>query len=221
VATDNYNGRRPQTQLIPAGTELHRISSTSSDYPPNSFNLKGIRPLGHPLQGRFEPVDTSHGGYLYVAFSLAGTVAEGILRDIEIPPSGILRRKRLADKTHTVMVLERDITVASLLDGDLQSLNLSGTLVGCDRDGYNWCRSTCHAILDTVLHTDGVIYRCRNNPAEKALMLLDRNDLDSTALRIVSSQDVLTDPATFEQVVKVLDEVHHLKYVSGRGAKRI
>lgn len=221
MATEHYNGRPPQTQLIRAGTELHRISSTSSKYPPNSFNRNGIRTLGDPLQGRFEPIDTSHGGYLYVAFSLAGAVAEGVLRDMTIPRSGIVRRTRLADKTHSVMRLERDIVVASLVDGDLQSLNLSGTLVGCDRDGYSWCRSTCHCILDTAPHTDGVIYRCRNNPAEKALMLLDRNDLNSTGLQVVSSRDVLSDPDTLAQVGKVLDEVHHLKYVGTGRARRI
>lgn len=218
--TEHYNGRSPQTRVIPAGTELHRISGTGSAYPPNSFNLNGIRALGDPLQGRFEPIDTSHGGYLYVALSLAGAVAEGILRDIPIPRSGIVRRPRLAGKTHTRMVLGRNITVASLLDGDLRSLNLSGTLVGCDRSAYTWSRTTCHQILDTDPNTDGVIYRCRNNPAELALMLLNRGPLDSTALGIAESNDVLTDPTTFAEVVKILDEVHHLHCV-GSGTARL
>ncbi|MFC0452272.1 RES family NAD+ phosphorylase [Rhodococcus jostii] len=218
--TERYNGRPPQTRVIPAGTTLHRISGTGSPYPPNSFNAKGIRALGDPLQGRFEPIDDSHGGYLYVALSLAGAVAEGILRDIPIPRSGIVRRTRLAGKTHTRMVLGRDITVASLLDGDLRSLNLSGTLVGCDRSAYTWSRTTCHQILGADPSVDGVIYRCRNNPAELALMLLDRGALDSAALPIAESNDVLTDPGTCDEVVKVLDEVHHLKYV-GAGSARL
>lgn len=220
MATEQYNGRPPVTRLIPAGTALHRISGTSSNYPPNSFNRNGIRSLGDPLQGRFEPIDTSHGGYLYVALSLPGAVAEGILRNITIPRSGLIRRTRLVGKTHTVMILERDIEVASLLDGDLQPLNVSGTLVGGDPDRYTWCRSTCHAILHAAPHTDGVIYRCRNNLAEQALMLLDRNALDPSALRVVSSHDVLTDAETFEQIVKVLAEVHHLGY-AGDGPTRI
>ncbi|OYD60859.1 RES family NAD+ phosphorylase [Rhodococcus sp. OK302] len=220
MSSERYNGRAPQLRVIPAGTELHRISGTASPYPPNSFNASGIRALGDPVQGRFEPIDTSHGGYLYVALSLAGAVAEGILRDIPIPRSGIVRRTRLAGKTYTRMVLDRDITVASLLDGDLRSLNLSGTLVGCDRGDYTWSRTTCHQILDADPGTDGVIYRCRNNPAELALMLLDRGVLDPAALGIAASNDVLTDPGTFADVVKVLDEVHHLKYV-GSGHARI
>ena len=85
MASEQYNGRSPQTRLIPAGTELHRISGTATPYPPNLFNRAAIRPLGDPLQGRFEPIDTSHGGYLYVALSLPGAVAEGILRNIAVP----------------------------------------------------------------------------------------------------------------------------------------
>ena len=51
-------------------------------------------------------------------------------------------------------------------------------------------------------------------------MLLDRGALDSAALTIAESHDVLTDPGTFAEVVKVLDEVHHLKYV-GAGSARL
>ncbi|WP_244461575.1 MULTISPECIES: hypothetical protein [Rhodococcus] len=108
-----------------------------------------------------------------------------------------MRRTRLAGKTHTRMILNRESTVASLLDGDLRSLNLSGTLVGCDRGAYTWSRTTCHQILGADPDTDGVIYRCRNNSAELALMLLDHGALDSAALEIAESHDVLTDPSTF------------------------
>ncbi|QYB04362.1 hypothetical protein I1A62_07625 [Rhodococcus sp. USK10] len=44
--------------------------------------------------------------------------------------------------------------------------------------------------------------------------------MDSTALTIAESNDVLTDPGTFDEVIKVLDEVHHLKYV-GAGSARL
>ncbi|SEC58037.1 hypothetical protein SAMN04490220_2012 [Rhodococcus jostii] len=33
-------------------------------------------------------------------------------------------------------------------------------------------------------------------------------------------RDVLTDPGTFDEVVEVLDDVHHLKYV-GAGSARL
>ncbi|MDJ0415372.1 hypothetical protein ACVH9Z_36735 [Rhodococcus opacus] len=90
--------------------------------------------------------------------------------------------------------------MASLLDGVLRSLNLSGTLVGCDRGAYTWSQTTCHQILDAGPGTDGVIYCCRDNPAELTLMLLDRRSRDSAALDIVTSSDVPTDPGTLGEV---------------------
>ncbi|RYE40554.1 MAG: hypothetical protein EOP24_40395 [Hyphomicrobiales bacterium] len=74
-----------------------------------------------------------------------------------------MRRRRLAGKTHTRTVLGRDIPVASLLDGDLRLLNLSGTLVGCDRGACTWSRTTCHEVLGADPDADGVNYYCRSN----------------------------------------------------------
>ncbi|EKT80475.1 hypothetical protein Rwratislav_00240 [Rhodococcus wratislaviensis IFP 2016] len=74
-----------------------------------------------------------------------------------------MRRKRLADKTHTRTVLGRAITVAFLLDGDLRSLNPSGTLVGCDRGACTWSRTTCHQVLGADPDAGGVNYHCRSN----------------------------------------------------------
>ncbi|UNN05002.1 hypothetical protein [Rhodococcus opacus] len=49
-------------------------------------------------------------------------------------------------------------------------------------------------------------------------MLLDRGTLDSAALTSVESNDVLIVPGAFDEVVEVLDEVHHLKYVGAGSA---
>jgi hypothetical protein len=66
----------------------------------------------------------------------------------------------------------------------------------------SWGQLTC---VEADLHAE-VIYRCRNNHAEYALMLLDRGTLDSAALTSVESNDVLIVPGAFDEVVKVLDE---------------
>ncbi|PBC35374.1 hypothetical protein CJ179_48115 [Rhodococcus sp. ACS1] len=51
-------------------------------------------------------------------------------------------------------------------------------------------------------------------------MPMDPRSLDSAALTIAESNDVLTAPGAFYEVVKVLDEVHHLKFV-GAGSARL
>ncbi|MBM4719572.1 RES domain-containing protein [Rhodococcus hoagii] len=217
---ETYNGQPPSTRIIQAGTEFHRISGSGSSYPPNSFNHAPPKALDDEYQGRFEPIDTSHGGYLYVADSLTRAVAEGILRESHLPRGAILRRNLLRGKTYTVMVLERDIEVAELLDGGLPMLGLSATISACSREDYSWSRTTCHEILTVGAHLDGVIYRCRHHGGSTALMLLDRHDLDSTALKIVSSHDILSHQDTLETIAKVADEDFHLRYVGGGGAIR-
>lgn len=209
------------TRVIKAGTELHRISSSKSKHSPNSFNHAEPLSLDDEFQGRFEPTDRSHGGYLYVAESITGAVAEGILRRSRLPAGGFVRRTLLADKAHTVMVLERDVEVAVLMDGGLPILGLTSAISSCFEEDYAWSRTTCHRILDVAADTDGVVYRCRHNAAETALMLLDRHELDSSALRIVSSCDILTDRGTREQVLKVLKETFGLQYAGAGGARRV
>ncbi|MEU2005808.1 RES family NAD+ phosphorylase [Rhodococcus sp. NPDC019627] len=215
-----YNGRHPATWTIGAGTELHRISGSGSSYAPNSFN-RTVKALGDPYQGRFEPIDDSHGGYLYVAETIEGAVAEGILRNQEIPKSGLIRAKRVAGRTHTVMVLKHDIEVAVLMDGELPSLNLDGDLLSCEGTGYDDCRSTCHKILSVADHVDGVVYRCRHNGNEKAFMLLDRGSLSPASLDIVSSVDIMSDPNTLSQVSKVLLDTFRLQFVAGPTPARV
>ncbi|MDI9940360.1 RES family NAD+ phosphorylase [Rhodococcus sp. IEGM 1351] len=215
-----YNGRQPETWTIEAGTELHRISGSGSSYDPNSFNMT-VKALGDPDQGRFEPIDNSHGGYLYVAETIEGAVAEGILRNQKIPKSGLIRAKRVAGRTHTVMVLKHDIEVAVLMDGELLSLNLDGDLLNCGSTGYDDCRSTCHEILSVADHVDGVVYRCRHNGNEKAFMLLDRGSLSPASLDIVSSVDIMSDPDTLSQISKVLLDTFRLQFVAGPASARV
>ena len=144
----------PQTRLILAGTALHRISSTGSGHPPNSFKASGIRAPGHPLPGWFDLIDelprrlpvrrivpcgSRHRHPARYAHPAIGDHAPEMARRQGTHPEGV----------------DRYVIAASLLDGDLRSLNLSGTLVGCDRGAYPWSRTTCHQILDVNPGADG------------------------------------------------------------------
>ena len=79
MATNQYNESPADLETVPAGAVLYRILAANAGYAANSFNPHP-RPLHDPDQGRFEPTDPALGGYLYVASTVAGAVAEGILR---------------------------------------------------------------------------------------------------------------------------------------------
>src|SRR5690348_16682163 len=72
------------------------------------------RALDHRNQGRFEPADPRLGGYTYVSPTVAGAVAEGILRNQRIPASGLARRMWLTNKKIATLRLYDDIQVAAV-----------------------------------------------------------------------------------------------------------
>jgi len=113
MATNQYNESPADLETVPAGTVLYRILAANGGYAANSFNPHP-RPLHDPDQGRFEPTDPALGGYLYVASTVAGAVAEGILRNMEIPPSRLARRVWLKNKKLAMLRLNDDIEVAAL-----------------------------------------------------------------------------------------------------------
>lgn len=229
MSTGAYNGAAADVETITAGTRLYRILSTDSNatFPLNSFNESNIRPLGHDRQGRFDPLDPTYGGYLYVATSPAGVVAEGILRDVNIPASGLIRRHLLAGKKLGIMTLQTDLTVASLHGSRLQKLNLDGHLTCCKRwgsdgeekvDNYTWTRSVGYEILTNTAEASGFRYTGRNNPAATSLMLLNRYGTPN--ITINDELDILRDEEGRKLVFETLDSDFGLKVPAGFSGQR-
>jgi hypothetical protein len=131
VPTNRYNGKPASLETILAGTRLYRIYPADAAYDASSFN-PNPRPLGHRRQGRFEPTDRKLGGYLYVSPTVAGAVAEGILRNVDIPTSGIVRRSWLTNKKIAFLDLLEDVEVASVYGPHATRLNLDSSLLCCD-----------------------------------------------------------------------------------------
>lgn len=177
-----------------AGTVLWRVHRTASTYPANSFNSRNIAPLVDaltvdprrdriPRQGRFDPVHdeticpggSALGGYLYVGLSVGAVVAEGILRSIDIPKSGIVSRAGLAELSLTRMTLQQDLIVAVLdTQAGLAAINQDASLTGCTWREYADSRATCTNILVATSGAHGVRYRSRNGFDELSLLLVER-----------------------------------------------
>src|ERR1700730_14286342 len=104
MASNQYNGAPADVDTVHSGTRLYRILRADATWKSNSFNMKPRTP-GDPEQGRFEPTDPKLGGYIYVADTLAGAVAEGVLRNRKVPKSGVVHRSWLINKKIAVMRL--------------------------------------------------------------------------------------------------------------------
>ncbi|MDC3729126.1 MULTISPECIES: hypothetical protein [unclassified Rhodococcus (in: high G+C Gram-positive bacteria)] len=99
-----YNGSAVEVMTVPAGTTLWRFVELDPPYDVSTFNpnisVHHEHPTGAELgqQGRFDPLDHAHGGYVYCSPTLGGAVAEGILRAKKIPPAASFPPSRSTDE---------------------------------------------------------------------------------------------------------------------------
>lgn len=207
-----YNDTSTVNTVIEAGTLLYRISPWSDSYSQNSFN-PSHREIDDINSGRFDPIERDHTGYLYLALSLAGAVGEGILRSRRFAAGGLIRRRALEGLSMTVVETQGDLTVSDLTGPNLRALNLSGSISGCEPRDYPWSRKTAARILKKNASTHGLLYHCRNNPEEKALFLLQRNEISAETFRIVESELILKNEVTLNQITLELEK--YRIYISG------
>lgn len=213
MARNVYNGKAAEQESIPAGTELYRIRRATPSYAANSFN-PNWKPPGDRLQGRFEPTDRALGGYLYVAKTQEGAVAEGILRNNNIPSSGIVPRLWLKGKAFAVLTLNQDVVAAAVYGRHAAKLNLDASFLCSTSRRYTSTRTTGTAILMNTPSARALAYPCRNCESEIALMLIDRNAPLSIDVR--SEKEILTDPAATQLIACVLKDRFDLE-LTGKG----
>lgn len=178
-----YNGNPANIDTIAEGTPVWRVRWTSSAYLPNAFNRSNIAPWVDartldvratvlPTQGRFEPVHdpavcsggAALGGYLYLGLSVGAVVAEGVLRGQDIPPDLIIRKRLMAGKSLTQLVLDDDVDIA-VVDGqrNLIRLGQDASLAACTWRDYGQTRRTATDILTNTPAAQGIRYECRTD----------------------------------------------------------
>jgi hypothetical protein len=174
VATNVYNGTAADLETISAGKSLYRIRRAGASYTANSFNPTP-KTLGDKLQGRFEPADAPDlGGYLYVALTLEGAVAEGILRNNPIPATRIVPRIWLSGKALAVLTLEEAIQAAAIHGQHAGKLNLDASFLCGAASQYSNTRTVGTEILRHTPAARALTYPCRNCESETAVMFISR-----------------------------------------------
>jgi hypothetical protein len=210
MPTNRYNGRAADTESVPADTILYRIVRADATWDANSFNAHP-KPLGDKTQGRFEPIDATLGGYIYLADDIAGAVAEGVLRNQRIPSSGLLQRNWLANKKLATLRLLDAVTVASVYGTGAAKLNLDASFLVCGHRGYSRTREAGTQILLKTPTAQGIRYPCRNHDRLTSLMLVDRGGV-APRLQIEDERDIFTDPSGRADVLGTLARVWDLRY---------
>jgi len=175
-----YNGSAVEVMSVPAGTTLWRFVELDPPYDVSTFNPNISPHHEHPTgaelgqQGRFDPLDHAHGGYVYCSPTLGGAVAEGILRAKKVPASRIIPAVQVDGRALVRWQLHVDLDVAALHDPHLQKIGLSSSIHSCRRRDYGWSRRVADAILSRSPHLHGLAYPCRNDTHSTALLLVQR-----------------------------------------------
>ena len=210
MPTNRYNGREADTEPVAAGTLLYRIMRADATWDANSFNMDPL-PLRDPDQGRFEPTDKNLGGYIYLADSVAGAVAEGVLRNKRIPASGLVQRAWLTNKKIALLRLDDDVTVASVYGAGATKLNLDASLLCCGYRGYTRTRSVGTQILLKTGAAYGMRYPCRNHDRLTSLILITRAGAPP-GLILEDQMDIFKDPRGRKLVFDALHDEWQLQY---------
>jgi hypothetical protein len=137
-------------------------------------------------------------------------VAEGILRNVEIPASHLVHRIWLKDKKLAFLRLDEDIEVACVYGRHTAKLNLDASFLCCDMSGYSLTRVTGTAILLNTPSARGLRYPCRNHDGETSLMLITRGT--APELTIVKELNILDDLEGQQLILPTLDTEFGLKY---------
>lgn len=221
MATNDYLGVPADIETICAGTLLYRILPTNATWTANSlYDPDPPLPVGAQLQGRFDPVDRTLGGYLYVAQSVEGAVAEGVLRKKAVgdPPtvqkSWLIGPKSQDGKKLATMTLDEDLEVAALYGRHTARLNLSATLL--TGEDYSATRLVGSAVLTATPAARGMKYRCANHDDLTSLMLIGRSG--PPAITLIDEVDIFYDDVGRDLVVGVLHDEFGLSYHGPAGS---
>lgn len=215
-----YNGGSVHVSTIPASTILWRFTEIAPRYRLDSFRPEPPPLVEQPTsaqlgaQGRFDPIDRSHGGFLYCSSTLAGAIAEGILRMSRLPASRVVPAKLVDGRMLVRLRLNIDLDVADLRDPYLTGIGLSSAVHSCARKSYGWSRRVGHAILDKNRDAHGLSYPCRHNTRQSALLLIQRAGgplADGDAISLLDQRKPVEDRKLRSIIADVLARQHKVR----------
>jgi hypothetical protein len=164
--------------IIPAGGSLiriHRLAHHPIFFGPGS---------GVPPTFRFDSPSGAF-GVLYVALSLAGALAETLLRN---PARRMVAHGQIASRASTEIRSGRDLKLVQLHGAGLQR-------IGCDNaistGPYDPCGPRADALWSHPAAPDGLAFRSRHDPGEICIALFERSDLNLAATATTPLTDQL------------------------------
>ena len=191
----------PVRVMLPAGERLLRVHRIDSTFEPEDFNQTICVP---PDDGRFDNVDGTY-GHIYVAGSIAGAIAEGILRGSHTPTAvrRFVPRIALAGRAFTTLELLSPASLVSLRGPDVGHVCQDGWLTKCDGTAYPLTRAWGAAIRRWAPTTAGMLWWARKNENEMVAVLYD-DRLPMPALRRMGAPITIDSGPGLDLVIALL-----------------
>ena len=200
---DAYRGK-PARFRLKAGTRLTRIHDAR-------FRATSFNPTladRHWGGGRFDATEDDPYAFLYAGADDRCAVAETLLRNLSILPTGslLLPKKALSGRSISWIAPREDLKLVSLRSGrDLAQLGQDSWLTKCDWKDYGFTRRWGHQIRVWATWAQGFVWRSRLEEASLAYVFFED--------RCPASFEEVDDPALKPPDDNRLDREPTLSYI--------
>jgi len=167
----------PQRFILEAGTKLFRVHS-------EHFEAKSFNPTqadAHWGGGRFDATAEDSYSYLYAGEDSDCAVAEALLRDLTLEPSGrfLLPRIVLRGRKISVISPRSELELLCLRSGrDLAAVCQDAWLTTSDSSDYGMTRRWAHKIRGWVPWAQGFVWHSRRDPEKLSYIFFEDRGAD-------------------------------------------
>ncbi len=166
-----YEGE-PRRFTLGSGVKLTRVHDRR--FGAAEFNPRLADP--HWGGGRFDATAQDHYGFLYAAEDNRSAVAEALLRDLPLGPTGsrILSHSALQNRQISWIAPATDLELVSLAGGAaLAAVSQDAWLTKCDAKDYGFTRRWAHRIRAWAPWAQGFVWRSRREEASHAYVFFE------------------------------------------------
>jgi hypothetical protein len=187
-----------------AGVTMHRIH-------PNQYGATEFNP-GPAGNARFSPIADAKGGSIptiYAGTTLECAAMETVFHDVPFEPGlKTVAKRKLRHHHHSQIEPTADLTLVDLSNTALRKLGIGRVdLIETDKDVYPQTRRWAEAIHAQCPGVQGLSWISRQDDRARAVMLFGDRMPKDPLRSIAPSQDIVTDPATYSQLVDLADTI--------------
>jgi len=187
-----------------AGEIMHRIH-------PDQYGATEFNP-GPAGDARFSPIADAKGGSIptiYAGTTLECVAMETVFHDVPFEPGlKTVAKRKLRNHDYSQIEPAADLILVDLSNTALRKLGIGRVdLIETDKDIYPQTRQWAEAIHAQCPDVQGLSWVSRQDDRARAVMLFGDRMPPDPLRTVAPSQDIVTDPATYGQLIELADTI--------------